>query len=139
AALAEEGRQILQLLRAALEWNAEFGAEPLQVGATAAGYDHARGLERTRQPPRNDRLGHQRRNLDADIDHRPGEGRVQATEHLLQPRQREVSGEEGEMLAHASSRLRRRSASASSSSVSTTLTSSKLFSRAVFSRSIRRG
>ncbi len=139
-AFAEISRQIVQFLRPALERHAEFNAQARKIGAATARYDDTRRLDRTRQPARDDRLRHQGRNLDADIDHRPAElGLAHAGEHLFEARLRQVSGQEGDALAHASSRLRRAIAALSSTSVSTTLTSPKVLSRAVFSRSIARG
>ena len=52
------------------------------------------------QAPRDDLLGHQRRDLHPDIEHLPGEVRLHAFEHGLEPRPREVSGEEEDAFSH---------------------------------------
>src|ERR1700758_1622140 len=52
--LAEVRGQVFQLLRSALERNAEFSAQACEVGAAAPGHDDARRIHRTRYAARDD-------------------------------------------------------------------------------------
>ena len=70
-ASAEENRQILQFVGSALEARPEFGRKLGQIRATTTGNNHPRRLDGTRQPASDDRLGHQRGDLYADVDDRP--------------------------------------------------------------------
>ena len=74
--------------------------EPVEIGAAAARQHDLVGLDRLRQAPRDDVLGHQRRDLDADIEHLPVEVRVHAAEHGLEPRLRQMSGQEQDAVSH---------------------------------------
>ena len=94
AAFAEIGGQVLQLVRTALEWDAERLGEALQIGAAAAWHDDAVGIDRPLQTPRDDGLGHKSCHLHADVEDRPFESKVvRAGEDLFQPCAREVSGQ----------------------------------------------
>ncbi len=73
AAASEKGREIDQFIRPAHEGHADFPRQTVEVGAASARQDDPIGLERPRQPSQNDRLRHQRRDLDADVEHRPSE------------------------------------------------------------------
>src|SRR5207253_583405 len=124
----------------ALERNAKFGAQAIEVSPASPRHQDTACIQRARNAALNDRFGHQCRDLDPDINHRPSEARIfHADEDLLQPRLGQMAGEEGDMLGHGSSCSRRESASLSSARLSTTTTSLNDFSRAVFSRSIWRG
>src|SRR5262245_678844 len=140
SSLSKIGRQVFKLIRAALERNAEFSTQVIEVGTAAPRHQHATCLQWAWQAAFDNRSRHQCRNLNPDIDHRPGEPRiVHADQELLQPRLGKMAGEEGDMFGHVSSRFRRESCVPSSASVSTTATSLNDFSRAVLSRSIWRG
>src|SRR5690348_1897490 len=140
SALSEIRGQILELLGPALEGHAEIGAQAIEIGAAPARQQHARRIQRTRQPAHDDRFCHEGCDLHADVDDRPAESRIaHAGKNLFQTRLRQVPGKEGDAFAHVSSRLRRANASLNSVSASTTATSLNVFSRAVFCRSISRG
>ena len=100
AGAAEKAGDVLQLVGAAHEGHAEALAQAVEIGAAAAGQHDLVRLDRLRQPPRDDLFGHQRGNLHADIEHLPGEARLHAFEHGLEPRPREVSGEEEDAFSH---------------------------------------
>ena len=69
----------------------------------ATGQDDAIGRDRPLQAAQQDRLGHQRRDLHADIRHLPREARSpHAVEHAPQPRLRQVPGQEQHALFHLS-------------------------------------
>jgi hypothetical protein len=105
AVLAEIGRQVLHLLRPALERHAELGAKAGEIGAAAARHQDAVGVHRARQPARDDRLGHQRRDLHADVEDRPFElGAAESRQNLLQARPCQVTGEEQDALNHLQAR-----------------------------------
>ena len=72
-------------------------------GAAAARQHDLVGLDGLGQPPRDDVLGHQRRDLDPDIEHRPVEARVHAAEHGLEPGPRQMSGQEQDVFSHVRS------------------------------------
>ena len=102
AVLSEVCRQVLQFLRPALEPDAEVGAQAVEIGAAAAGHQDPIGLHRTRHAARDDRLGHERSDLDADIEDRPFEpGVLDAGQNLLEPRPGEMTGEKEDALSHA--------------------------------------
>jgi hypothetical protein len=97
---AEKNGNVLQLVGPAQEGHAEALAQALQVGAAAAGQQDLVGLDRLWQPPRDDLLGHERRHLDADIEHLPAEARIHALKHGLEPRPRQMSGQEQDAFSH---------------------------------------
>src|SRR6476469_5647429 len=102
AMLSEVSRQVLQFLGSSLEPNAEVGAEAVEVSAAATGYQNPIGLHRTWHAAGDDRFGHERGNLDADIEDRPIEpGILDAGQYLLEPRPREMTGEKEDALSHA--------------------------------------
>ena len=142
AAGAEERRKVVQLIRSPFKGHAEFRRQPREIDAAPPGNHDAAGRHRSRQPARDDRLRHQRRDLHADVDDRPFKVRaMNASQHPLEARPCEAAGQKKQALRHrrASSCRRRAMASTSCSSVSTTLVASKLFSNSVLARSMRRG
>ena len=141
AGLAEKRRQVLQLVGSALKRPAEFLRQAREVGAAAAGDDHAVGVERARQPAHQDWLGHQRRDFYAHVEDRPIERRRRhALQDLLEPALREAAGQKQNALRHAAISPRRRAiASRSSASVSTVVAPAKRPRRSRFSKSIGRG
>jgi hypothetical protein len=64
----EKDREIGDFIGTTDEWNAETLAQTVEISAVAAGQDDAIGGYRQLQTARNDILGHQRRDLHADID-----------------------------------------------------------------------
>ena len=73
-----------------------------KVSAAATGYQNPIGLHRTWHAAGDDRFGHERGNLDADIEDRPIEpGILDAGQDLLEPRPREMTGEKEDALSHA--------------------------------------
>jgi len=82
--------------------SARIGAEAVEVSAAATGYQNPIGLHRTWHAAGDDRFGHERGNLDADIEDRPIEpGILDAGQNLLEPRPREMTGEKEDALSHA--------------------------------------
>ena len=75
AALAEIARQVLEFVRPALERHAELGREAVEIGAAAARHQDPARVDRPRQAAGDDGLGHQRRDLHADVEDGPVEGR----------------------------------------------------------------
>ena len=73
---AEILRDVLELVGPAQERHAETLAQAGKIGAAAAGQHDLVGLDRLRQAARDDVLGHQGRDLDADIQHLPVEARL---------------------------------------------------------------
>src|SRR6478672_11835335 len=62
-----------------------------------------RSLRRSRsarQPTCDDLLGHQRSDLHPDVEHLPGEARLHALEHSLEPWAGQMSGEEENAFSH---------------------------------------
>ena len=108
AGAAEIDGNILDLFRPAHDRHAVMRAQAVEIGAAAAGQHDLAGLDRLLQPPHDDHLGHQRRDLHADIEHLPVEVRLHAFEHGLEPRPREVSGEEEDAFSHRRHRSRNR-------------------------------
>ena len=100
ARAAEKERDVLELVGAAQERHAEALAQAVEIGAAAAGQHDLVGLDRLRQAPRDDVLGHQRRDLDADIEHLPVEARLHAAEHGFEPGSRQMSGQEQDAFSH---------------------------------------
>ncbi len=146
AAASKIHGQIGDLLRPALEGNAELAAQHGEIGAAAARQNDAIRLDRTRQPAQDDFLRHQRRDLDADIANPPVPRRLaKARDHPREARIGEMPGDEQQARGHAlhslpaSSRRRRSTASPSAARLSTTCVASNSFKRSVFSRSMRRG
>ena len=111
ARAAEENGDVLELVRPAQEGHAEALAETVEIGTAAAGQQDLGGLDRLRQPPRDDVLGHQRGDLHADIQHLPVEAGIHAAEHGLEPRPRQMSGQEQDAFRHVRSLLARQSSS----------------------------
>src|SRR4029077_15361127 len=137
---SEISGKVLQIIWPTLERNAEFRTQAVEVCAASPGHHDAARIQRAGNAALDDPFRHQRRNLDPDIKNRPAETRVlHAAKDLLQPWLGQVASQEGDTFGHASSRLRRESASRSPCRFSTTFTSLNDFSRAVFSRSIWRG
>ncbi len=100
-ALAEIGREVFQLLGTALERHRELRAQSPEIRPAAARQQDAIGLHRPRQAAGDDGLGHQRGDLDADVVDGPVEARVgKLGQHLLEPRSREMSGQEQDSLGH---------------------------------------
>ena len=133
----EIGRDVHDLVGAALEGHTELRREAIEVGAHPSGQDHPVGRDRSRQPAADDLLRHQRRHLDADIRDLPIKSLpTELVHHLLQPRLGEMAGQEEYALSHSK---RASSACSSSGRVSTTCVSSKLLSLSTLSRSMRRG
>ena len=97
---AEKNGNVLELVGPAQEGHAEALAQPVEIGAAAAGQHDLVGLDRLRQAPRDDVLGHQRRDLHADIEHLPVEAGIHAAEHGFEPRPREMSGQEQDAFRH---------------------------------------
>ena len=94
AALAEIGRQILQLVGAAVERHAELRRKAIEIGAAASGHEHTRCIQWTWQTARDDLLGHQRGDLNADIEYRPLERRfTEPGQQLLEPMAGEMAGQ----------------------------------------------
>src|SRR5215471_855237 len=140
SAFSKIGGKVLQLIRPPLEWNAEFSAQTVQIRAASSGQQHAASVQCVRNAAPDDGFGHQRRDLNPDINNRPAKSWViHAAEDFLQAWLGQMAGQEGNMFGHGSSCLRCESAPRSSSRFSTTTTSLHDFSRAVFSRSICRG
>ena len=74
--------------------------QAIKIGAAAAGQHDLVGFDRLRQAPHDNLLGHQRRDLDANIEHLPGETRLHAGKHRLEPRAGKASGEEEDAFGH---------------------------------------
>ena len=100
ARAAEIAGDVLELVGAAHEGHAEALAQAAEIGAAAARQHDLVCLDRLRQTPRDDLFGHQRGDLHPDVEHLPGEARLHAFEHGLEPRPREVSGEEEDAFSH---------------------------------------
>ena len=99
-ALAEELRQVYQLLRAAHHRHAEARAERLEIAAAAAGHQDAVRTHRIGQPPFDHVRRHQRRHAHAELVHAPGErSRGHGFEHPRQALLGELSGQEQQVLA----------------------------------------
>ena len=140
AAFAEIGRQVLHFVRAALKGRAKGLRQAVEIGPAAARQHDAARWQRAGQAIHQDRFGHQRGDLHADVQDFIGEGRRHRGEHGFEPRPCEPPGDEQQALAHkARSARRRASASASSLGESTAVTPSKRPSLSRFSRSIGRG
>ena len=102
---AEILRDVLEFVGPAQERHAEAGAQAVEIGAAAAGQHDLVGLDRLRQPPGDDLLGHQGRDLDPDIEHLPVEARLDAAEHGLEPGPRQMSGQEQDVFSHGDALL----------------------------------
>ena len=141
ARLAKKLRQVFQFVGSALERSIEFLGQSRKVGAAAAGDDHAVGIERARQSPHEDGLGHQRRDLDPHVQDRPVElRRRHALQDPFEATLREAPGQEQNALFHVAISPRRRAiASRSSARESTVVAPAKRPRRSRFSRSIGRG
>ncbi len=95
AVVAEELRQVDDLVGAALERHAVVLGKVPEVHAAAARHDDAIGFERLLQPVAHDVLGHQRRHLDAEVGNAPRPVRQPHGRHRLgEPRLGEAPGQE---------------------------------------------
>ena len=93
--MAEELRQVDDLVRPALERHAVVLGEVAEVHAAAARHDDAIRFERLLQPVAHDVLGHQRRDLDAEVGDAPRPVRQPHGGHRLgKPRLGETPGQE---------------------------------------------
>jgi len=102
SAPSEIRRQVFEFVGTADELDAEFGGEIFEIRPAAAGNHDLIGRERTRQATADDVLGHQRRDLDADVEHRPGEAQLATlAENFLEPRAGKVAGKKENVLSHA--------------------------------------
>ncbi len=102
AALAEIGRQVLELVRTALERQAERGGQMVEVGTAPPRHEDAIRRHGPRQASRDDGFGHQRGDLHADVEDGPVEaGIAQARQDLLEAGSRQMPRQEQDMLTHA--------------------------------------
>ncbi len=93
--MAEELRQVDDLVRPALERHAVVLGEVTEVHAAAAGHDDAIGFERLLEPVAHDVLGHQGSDLDAEVGDAPGPVRQAHGRHRLgEPWLGETPGQE---------------------------------------------
>ncbi len=138
AGAAEEGGQVVKIGRPALDGDAELAAEAGEIALAMAGNDDPVGAQRVlRQAAADEVGGHQRRDLDADVVHRPGEVEItDAVKDAAQPLLGEMPGQEQGVSRHCSRRL---TLCSSSTIDSTTSVASNCLSRSTFSRSMRRG
>src|SRR5215471_19300672 len=94
--------QVFELVGTAYEFDAEFGGEILEIGPAAAGNHDLIRRDRARQAAADDALGHQRGDLDADVEHRPSETELAALpENFFEPRAGKVAGKKEDVLSHA--------------------------------------
>ncbi len=101
AASSKIDGEIGDLLRTALERNAEFVGQHGKIGATATGQDHPFGFDRSWQPAQDNFLRHQRRHLDSNIVNSPTLRRLaEARQHPLQSRKGKMAGEEQQAFRH---------------------------------------
>ena len=93
----EVARQILEFFRSALDRHAVVGGERVEVAAAAPGHHHAvEAVHGRRLEPAVDHVGrHQPGHLQAELAHRPLEGRrLHAGEHLLEVVLRQAPSQE---------------------------------------------
>ena len=109
AGAAEMARQVLQIVRPALEGRAELGRERRQIHPRPPGEEDSRGTGQRPQPPAHDLGGHQRGDLDADGPHLPIEVvRSHALQRALEPPLGKAAGQEEDALGHGRYRCMRR-------------------------------
>src|SRR6516165_5790662 len=102
SAPSEIRRQVFEFVGTADKLDAEFGGEIFEIRPAAAGNHDLIGYDRTRQATADDVLGHQSRDLDADVEHRPGEAQLATlAENFLEPRAGKVAGKKKDVLSHA--------------------------------------
>src|SRR5262249_34092418 len=101
-AVAKKSRQVAELIWATRDRHAEVFRQTGKIGAAAAGQDNPVGANRFLEAAHDDRLGHQGRDLDADIADLPGKQRLAQTLHQpLEAPVSEMTGEKEETLAHS--------------------------------------
>ena len=102
-AAAEKGRQVGNLVRPALDFDAEFARQRIDIGAAAAWQDDPVGLDRARHAAQDDRFRHQCGDLHPDIENAPGERRrAEAVHRLDETRRGEMSGQKQDTFGHTS-------------------------------------